>query len=47
MLNTCEAHVEVDLQSGEQGAALVATLLIGATLGSLYAGRLADRVGPR
>lgn len=47
VLNTCEAHVEVDIQSGEAGASLVASLLIGAALGSLVAGRLADRLGPR
>ena len=47
VLNTAEAHVEVDLGCGEQGAALVAFLLVGATLGSLGAGRLADRLGPR
>lgn len=47
VLNTSEAHVEVDLRSGEAGASLVAVLLVGATLGSLVAGRLADRLGPR
>ena len=47
VLNTCEAHVEVDIGSGEAGASLVSFLLIGAALGSLVAGRLADRLGPR
>ncbi len=47
VLNTCEAHVEVDIGSGEAGASLVSLLLIGAALGSLVAGRLADRLGPR
>ena len=47
VLNTCEAHVEVDIGSGEAGANLVSLLLIGAALGSLVAGRLADRLGPR
>jgi hypothetical protein len=48
VLNTCESHVEDDLGALHQlGAALVASLLIGATLGSLVAGRLADRLGPR
>ena len=47
VLNTSEAHVEVALGCGERGAQLVGVLLIGATLGSLYAGRVADRLGPR
>ena len=47
VLNTCEAHVEVDIGSGEAGASLVASLLVGAALGSLGVGRLADRLGPR
>lgn len=40
--------MEDDLHTGrQQGASLVAALLVGATLGSLGAGRLADRLGPR
>lgn len=47
VLNTSGAHVEADLHTGQQGAALVAALLVGATLGSLAAGKAADRLGPR
>ncbi|EFN59043.1 hypothetical protein CHLNCDRAFT_137750 [Chlorella variabilis] len=49
VLNTCQSHVEADLNTSHEGggAAMVAGLLVGATLGSLLSGRLADRFGPR
>ena len=48
VLNTCGEHVEASLGISQQlGAAVVAALLVGATIGSLAAGRLADRLGPR
>ncbi len=47
ILNTSEPYVEADLGGGQQGAALVGVLIAAATLGSLAAGRAADRLGPR
>lgn len=47
ILNTAEQYVETDLGAGNQGAALVGVLIAAATLGSLAAGRAADRLGPR
>ncbi|PSC75287.1 plastidic glucose transporter 4-like isoform [Micractinium conductrix] len=48
VLNTCESYVEDGVGAGSgHGASLVAFLLVGATAGSLVAGRAADWLGPR
>lgn len=49
VLNTCLSFVARDLGFAETptGAVVVSALLVGAALGSLAAGGLADRLGPR
>lgn len=48
VLNTCLEHVATDLKFSEAvGAVVVSALLVGAAIGSLGAGGLADRLGPR
>ena len=49
VLNTCLDYVAHDLHFSQTntGAVVVSALLVGAALGSLMAGALADRLGPR
>lgn len=49
VLNTCLSFVAKDLGFSEisMGAVVVSALLVGAAVGSLLAGGLADRLGPK
>ncbi len=49
VLNTCLHFVASDLKFSETsaGAVVVSALLVGAAIGSLLAGGLADRLGPK